>query len=101
MSSHKLKIETGRHHRPIKIPVDKRVCDLCKCNAVQDEKHVIMDCLFFSKQRQCLFEKIESKVNGFKTLSKNAKFIEICSLSNPSINLSAKFILTIMQSLSQ
>lgn len=44
-SSHHLCIETGRWQRPIPIPVSERACGLCNSGAVQDEKHVLMECL--------------------------------------------------------
>ena len=41
LSSHKLRIETGRWSR---IPRDLRICECGK--GIQDEQHVIKDCLF-------------------------------------------------------
>lgn len=37
LSSHRLKIETGRWHKPISIPVDQRKCE--NCNELEDEYH--------------------------------------------------------------
>jgi hypothetical protein len=47
-SSHCLGIETGRWHRPVPILVSNRVCGLCNSGAVQDEKHVLMECTALS-----------------------------------------------------
>ena len=41
LSSHKLRIETGRHSRPV-IDRENRLCQMC--NSVEDEIHAIYDC---------------------------------------------------------
>jgi hypothetical protein len=41
LSSHWLKVETGRWHR---VPRGERVCGMCGVGAVQDEKHVLLEC---------------------------------------------------------
>ena len=55
LSSHKLRIETGRYARPY-IDRERRVCILC--NIVEDEEHVIFVCPLYSavrlKHRQVL-----------------------------------------------
>ena len=42
-SSHSLKIETGRHHKPI-IPAPNRICEKCTSNFVEDEIHCLIVC---------------------------------------------------------
>ena len=42
-SSHHLRVETGRWNRP-SLPWRERVCDMCEMGAVQDEKHVVLEC---------------------------------------------------------
>ena len=51
-SSHKLHIETGRHH---KIPREDRICQLCTLNKVEDEGHFILDCPAYSQIRSEIF----------------------------------------------
>jgi len=41
LSSHYLKVETGRWHE---IPRRDRVCDMCGLGQVQDEHHVLLEC---------------------------------------------------------
>ena len=43
ISSHNLKIETGRHNIP-KTPIEQRICDKCSSNDVEDEFHCPMVC---------------------------------------------------------
>ena len=45
ISSHKLRIETGRYDH---IAPDERLCSLCNCIRVEDETHFLLDCLSFS-----------------------------------------------------
>ena len=55
LSDHNLEIELGRRRRP-KIPKDKRLCQKCKTNSVEDEVHFIMNCPEFNKEREILFD---------------------------------------------
>ena len=48
ISSHKLRIETGRHDNT---PRDIRLCNLCNCNRIEDETHFLLDCPRFSSIR--------------------------------------------------
>ena len=45
ISSHKLKIETGRYDH---IASDERLCSLSNCIRIEDETHFLLDCLSFS-----------------------------------------------------
>ena len=44
ISSHKLAVETGRYKN---IALNERLCQLCECNAVEDEYHFVMNCPFY------------------------------------------------------
>ena len=56
ISSHKLRIETGRYD---KLPRDQRLCSLCNCNKIEDETHFLLDCPSYSSIRDRFFSKIE------------------------------------------
>ena len=59
ISSHKLKIETGRYEN---IPRDEMLCSLCNCNRIEDETHFLLDCPSFSSIREMFFSKLEPKL---------------------------------------
>ena len=59
ISSHKLRIETGRYDN---IPREERLCNLCNCNRINDETHFLLDCPSFSSIRDMFFSKLEPKV---------------------------------------
>ena len=59
MSSHKLKIETGRYDN---IAHDEMLFSLCDCNRIGDETHFILDCPSFSSIREMFFSKLEPKI---------------------------------------
>ena len=42
ISAHNLKIETGRHRRPAKIPLEDGKCETC--GMLQDVLHILMEC---------------------------------------------------------
>ena len=54
-----LKIETGRYDN---IPCDKRLCNLCNCNRIEDETYFLLDCPSFSSIRHMFFSKLEPKI---------------------------------------
>ena len=70
-TSHKLKVETGRHQD---IPREERICCLCTLNKVEDEDHFIAEC--------CAYDQIRLKHFGRKKLS-NAE--EMIAQEDPSI----------------
>ncbi|XP_077861686.1 uncharacterized protein LOC144342321 [Saccoglossus kowalevskii] len=42
-SNHCLAIEKGRHTQP-KTPIEKRICNLCSQNKIEDEVHFLLEC---------------------------------------------------------
>ena len=69
VASHRLYIETGRWHKPQKIPVTERKCYIC--NVLEDEYHFVMEC--------CLYESLRKKflpVYYYKRPSM-VKFVEL------------------------
>ena len=57
ISSHKLAVETGRY---INIALNERLCQLCECNAVEDEYHFVMNCPFYENLRSELKQSFDS-----------------------------------------
>ena len=49
ISSHNLRIETGRHEKP-KIPSEDRTCLKCNLNEVEDEIHCLVTCPSYSRK---------------------------------------------------
>ena len=54
-SSHNLKIETGRWHKPRKIPLENRLC--VSCNKIEDEYHFILECINYTALRKIYIKK--------------------------------------------
>ena len=65
ISSHKLRIETGRYE---KIPRGERLCSLCNCNKIERETHFSLDYPIYSSIRDRFFSKIEPKIPSHDTL---------------------------------
>jgi hypothetical protein len=51
ISSHRLKIETGRY---LKLEVNKRLSNNCDLNQIEDEIHFLLECPSTSMDRQVL-----------------------------------------------
>ena len=54
LSSHHLRIETGRYTKP-KLPEVERICMLCNENCVEDEEHFLLHCKYYIEQRVKFF----------------------------------------------
>ena len=57
IGSYPLRIETGRWQFPIE-PREERVCLKCMSGAVEDEKHMMLDCKAYELQREELYRRI-------------------------------------------
>jgi hypothetical protein len=75
-SSHNLRIETGRHDRPI-VAAEHRFCERCNLQEVEDEFHYLLICPALSAQRSILFQKVGCLINRFDEISNTDKFKEI------------------------
>ncbi len=71
-SSHNLAIELGRHAKPKKIELAKRVCK--KCNVLEDEMHHVTACTLNSKQREHLYSEVLKYEPNFLSYSNQKKF---------------------------
>ena len=93
LSSHRLQIEVGRHHKP-KIPVEKRICILCNANCIEDEEHLLLHCSFYHEERVHLFCKIiENDPTIFDNDNATNVFISILSSVNADVIFSlSKFL---------
>ena len=66
-SSHNLGIEMGRHTRPKPTPVDKRICQYCSFNTIDDEVHFVLKCAKNSNERKILFAKLPPDTTSLET----------------------------------
>lgn len=58
ISSHKLGIEAGRHHKPRPIPIEERLCTKCNTGDIEDEYHFLMTCPAFQTIRTNFWDRI-------------------------------------------
>ena len=49
ISSHDLQIETGRYNKQQKTPVQKRICNYCNMQNIEDVFHFVMECPNYKK----------------------------------------------------
>ena len=92
-SSHSLKIETGRHHKPI-IPAPNRICEKCTSNFVEDEIHCLIVCPGNEQHRVNLFLNATKFINNFLSLDDITKFTAIMTNKEPDLLSSlGKFLL--------
>jgi hypothetical protein len=58
ISAHLLASEFGRYSRPV-TPPEKRLCQYCDLNCVENEYHFIMECPFYQFERENAFGKLD------------------------------------------
>jgi hypothetical protein len=59
LSSHSLLIEKGRHTKP-KTPEELRLCKMCDINVVENEQHMLTECVLYKDLREVLFNMIKT-----------------------------------------
>ena len=84
ISSHELRIETGRYD---KIPREERLCNLCNSNKIEDETHFLLDCPRYSSIRDMFFSKIESKIPFLRLLSYETLISHLMNSTDYYINI--------------
>ena len=61
-SNHKLAVEILRYKRPV-IPREKRFCEFCNRDEVEDKNYIIFSCKTYKDIRETFFQKIRSLLN--------------------------------------
>ena len=84
VSSHNLRIETGRHETP-KLALDERLCNKCDSNEIEDEQHCLLTCPNNAKQRFQLINKVKHFYPNFQNLNITDKFKILMSSKNEDI----------------
>ena len=69
LSSHRLRIESGRYDK--KCPINERKCIYCNSNDVEDEYHFVLVCDFYTELRKLYIKKY------FYVRPSMAKFIDL------------------------
>ena len=83
ISSHQLRIETGRYE---KMPRDERICYFCTGSKIEDENHFLLDCKAYSQIRDTFFSKLETKIPDFKSLPHDTLISLLMNSSDYFIN---------------
>ena len=78
VSSHNLRIETGRHESP-KLPAADRVCNKCDSNEVEDELHCLLICKYNEVPRLHLLNEIINFFPNLHSLNHTQQFQAIMS----------------------
>ena len=84
VSSHNLKIETGRHDIP-KTPVEERICEKCTSKEVEDEIHCLLTCSLHLGPRIEMINKVLTFIPDFNCLNKTEQFETILSSKEPAV----------------
>ena len=91
-SSHTLAIEKERHTKP-RTNISDRLCLYCSNNTIEDEKHCVVQCPFYSEERKQLFKKVHSINPSFVHMSDDENFVYLfCSNDEQILAWFGKFI---------
>ena len=95
VSSHNLRIETGRHVNPI-IPLENRTCLKCDMHVVENEMHCLLICPNGQTHREDLIRIANMNIGNFVQLNTEEKFKTIMSTKEPELIKSiGKFLVNI------
>ncbi len=100
ISSHNLRIETGRYDRPNKTPIDERTCLYCSSQDIEDEYHFIVKCPVYINERQQLLNVIrdEEILELPSVLSDEDSFVTLMKCQNePVVRALAKYVYICLQ----
>ena len=90
ISSHSLKIETGRFTNT---PRNERLCTKCSSNTIENELHFLITCVKYDYERQEIFKLIDSKYHNFSTLNTEQKLYWLLNCEEKEIlDLVGRFI---------
>jgi hypothetical protein len=81
LSAHSLMIEKGRHLIP-KLDPQKRLCNLCTLNEIEDEFHVIIKCPFYDTFRTDMLRTLSDMYDKFDKLTDDDMFIKLMSVTD-------------------
>ena len=78
-SSHRLEIDSGRWHRPVRKPNDERKCR--NCNVIENEFHFLFECSLYNDLRlQYIDSYFYENPNHFK------RFVLLRRAISPKVN---------------
>ena len=87
VSSHNLRIETGRFHKKNNyLPPKERVCQMCDISETEDESHFLLTCNLYSDIRKQLWDSLEvhcPNFNQYLVSSKQHQLTYLLSSEGP------------------
>jgi hypothetical protein len=87
LSSHDLRIETGRYERP-KLEAEQWVCLICNSGEKEDEEHFLTHCTAYNNERLILLHSCNYSINNIYNMDKNRQFNEIMLSADPFVQKS-------------
>ena len=95
VSSHNLRIETGRHENPI-LPAAERLCLKCSMHEIEDEKHCLIVCPHNKLSREELLKVANDYIDNFEQLISEDRFKTIMKSKEPELLKSlGKFLVNV------
>ena len=85
ISSHNLRIETGRYENNPKLKPHERFCIFCDMNAVENEIHFLLECPLYVEERYPLLQVCQIEIEQLSELGQEETFIEIMKSKNGKV----------------
>ena len=82
LSSHRLRIESGRYTGGKYLPPNERICPNCSLGEVEDERHFLLECPVYNAERDILFQHISQSNPYFAQYNDLQKFTWLMSNDN-------------------
>ncbi len=85
ISSHNLRIESGRYKTNPKLEPNERLCFFCSKDAIENENNFLLECSLYEDERNALLEICEIEIENFANMVSKNKFIEIMKNKNAKV----------------
>ncbi len=85
ISSHNLKIETGRYTRP-KTEIYQRICTYCNSHEVENVTHFLCKCTYFIDERNLLYRTCSKLIHEIQNMNHENILMQLLPSTDPSSN---------------
>ena len=88
LSANNLEIERGRY---LNIERERRLCQVCNANVIENEDNFLWDCMKYDKDRKIFIDKVSSHFNNFHLIPNDLKSAKLMNAN------STKFVKMLIQ----
>ena len=95
LSAHNLEIERGRY---LNIERERRLCQVCNANVIENENHFLWDCMKYDKDRKLFIDKVSSHFSNFHLIPNDLKSAKLMNANSTKfVKMLSRYIARLME----